>query len=107
MITHPLFVKLLSASETETETKGAFQVTDNRVLNGPNGRSLHLFARTAHSVYLLCSIYYASFARLFHARAGLLHSILSGMIEFIEYVFTLYTCSTETIAFVAISRGTP
>ena len=30
--------------------QGAFLVTDNRVLKGPLGRSLRLFARTAHSL---------------------------------------------------------
>ena len=33
----------------------AFLVTDNRVFNGPLGRSLHSFALTAHSAYLLHS----------------------------------------------------
>ena len=37
-------------------TMGAFLVTDNRVFNGPLGRSLHLFTRTAHSAHLLRSL---------------------------------------------------
>ena len=42
-------------------SKGAFLVRDNRVLNGPLGCSLRLFARTAHYIHSplstpLCSL---------------------------------------------------
>ena len=37
--------------EKAKETLGAFLVRDNRVLNGPLGRSLRSFARTAYSPY--------------------------------------------------------
>ena len=36
-------------------TVGAFLVTDYRVFNGPLRRSLHLFARPAHSAHSFCS----------------------------------------------------
>ena len=58
----------------DTSCKGAFLVTDNRVLNRPLGRSLRSFARTAHSLRsaLLC---YARFARLLHSQARSLTSL--------------------------------
>ena len=50
---------------------------DNRVFNWPLGRSLHLFARTAHSAHSLCSapLCYARFARSLHSRARSLTSL--------------------------------
>ena len=49
-----------------SSSKGAVLVTDNRVFNGPLGRSLRSFARTAHSAHSLRSapLRYARFATL-------------------------------------------
>ena len=47
----------LSCSYFQTSIEGAFQVKDNRVLNGPLGFSLRSFTRTPHSAQcsaLLC-----------------------------------------------------
>ena len=63
-------------------TKGAFLVTDNRVLNLPLGRSLCSFARTAHSAHSLRS------APLCYARSvhGLTHFApsLVGQLKFLN-----------------------
>ena len=52
-------------------TKGAFLVRDNRVFNGPLGRSLCSFACTALSAHLLCSapLRYTCFAHSLHSCA--------------------------------------
>ena len=52
-------------------TEGVFLVRDDCVLNGPLGRSLRLFARTAHSAHSLRSapLRYARFARSLCSRA--------------------------------------
>ena len=46
-----------------------FLVRDNRVFDGPLGRSLRLFARAAQSTHSLCSalLRYTRFARLLHS----------------------------------------
>ena len=82
-----------------------FLVTDNRVFNGPLGRSLHS-AHSAHS--LRC----ARFARSFAPFTGTLthfavRSLSRGTVEIPEYVFTLKTRSTGTIAFFIFTRNTP
>ena len=58
-------------------SKGAFLVKDDRVLKGPLGRSLRLFARTAHSAHSLRSapLRYARFARSLRSRARSLTSL--------------------------------
>ena len=50
---------------------GVFLVTDNRVFKRPLGRSLSLFARTAHSAHSRRSAPrpYACFAPSLHSRA--------------------------------------
>ena len=58
----------------------AFLVRDNRVFNGPLGRSLRLFARTAHSAHSAHSLRsaplrYARFARLLRSQARSLTSL--------------------------------
>ena len=54
-----------AATNCET-TSGANLVTDNRVFNGPLGRSLCLFARNAHSAQ---SLRHAHFARSLYSQA--------------------------------------
>ena len=50
---------------------GPVSTRDNRVLTGPLGRSLRLFAHTAHSTHLLRSalLRYARFARSLCSQA--------------------------------------
>ena len=62
-------------------TKGAVLVTDNRVLNGPLGRSLRSFVRTAHSL--------RSAALRFAPLARSIHGLARGTVENHDYVFTL------------------
>ena len=68
-----------NAIVTQVETLGVFLVTDNRVFNGPLGRSLCSFARSAHSAHSLRSLF--ALLRLLCSLApftGLLaHSFLS------------------------------
>ena len=56
---------------------GPVSTHDNRVLNGPLGRSLRSFARTAHSAHSLRSapLRYARFARSLRSRARSLTSL--------------------------------
>ena len=54
--------------------KGAFLVTDSRVFNGPLGRSLRLFTRTAHSAH---SLHFATLASLTCSVHGLARSLRS------------------------------
>ena len=56
---------------------GSVSTRDNRVLNGPLGRSLRSFARTAHSAHWLRSapLCYARFARSLRSRARSLTSL--------------------------------
>ena len=65
------------AEGSDDESKGAFLVADNRVFNGPLGRSLRSFARTAHSAHSLRSapLRYARFARSLRSRARSLTSL--------------------------------
>ena len=84
--------------------KGAFLVTDNRVLNLPLGRSLRSFARTAHSAHSLRSapLRYAC------SRACSLTLLTpSWECEIHEFMFTLKTRLAGMIAFVVDSRNTP
>ena len=71
-----LLIHLLIISIRGIMTQGAFLVRDNRILNGPLGRSLRSFARTAHSAHSLCStpLRYARFARSLRSRARSLTS---------------------------------
>ena len=46
-------------------SEGAFLVIDNRVLNGPLGRSICSFTRTPHSAHSICSA-----RRAFHGVAS-------------------------------------
>ena len=66
-----------------------FLVTDNRVFNGPLGRSLRSFARTAHSAHSLHS------ARFAHSLRSWARSLPRGTVEILEYVFMPYTRSKE------------
>ena len=50
-----LLIHLLIISIRGIMTQGAFLVRDNRILNGPLGRSLRSFAGTAHSAHSLRS----------------------------------------------------
>ena len=84
--------------------KGVFLVADNRVSNGPLGRSLCSFACTPHSAHLLCS---ASLANSVHRLAHSLSSPPRGMVENLEYVFTLLSRSTGGNAFLVVTRNTP
>ena len=43
--------RLIIHDSTKTLSKGAFLVRDNRIFNGPLGRSLRSFARTAYSAF--------------------------------------------------------
>ena len=65
---------------------------DNRDFNGPLGRSLRSFTRTAYSVQKL---------------AHSLHSLPCGTVKIHECEFILSTCSTGTIAFFIFTRNTP
>ena len=98
-----------------SKSQGAFLVTDNRVFNGPLGRLLCSFARTAHSADSLhsaplCSLAHSlsCFARLLHLRARSLTLITpSWDIEIHECVFTLWTRFRGRNAFLVVSRNTP
>ena len=88
--------KSMAPTETETETEGAFLVTDNRVLNGQLSRSLRLFARTAHSAHSLCSalLHSAHFACLLTPFKGLLTNFthfLVGQSIFMNICSQLHT----------------
>ena len=94
---------------------GPVSTRDNRVLKGPLGRSLRLFARTAHSAHSLhsaplCYARFATLASLACSIHGLAHSLCSlphGTVEIHESVFTLRSRSKETIAIVVVTRNTP
>ena len=96
-------------------TNGAFLNADNGVFNGPLGRSLRSGAHTAHFSHLLHStnLYYARFAMLAllacstHKLTYSLCSLLHVTIELHEYVFTLWTRSMGTNAFIIFTRNTP
>ena len=66
--------------------KGAFLVTDNCVLDGPLGRSLHSFARTTNS---LPKTTLASLACSIHRLPHSLYSLPRGTVEIHKYVFSL------------------
>ena len=87
--------------------KGAFLVKEDRVLKGPLGSSLRSFARTAHSAHSLRNTTLASLARSVHGLAHSLRSLPHGIVEILEYVFTLLSRSTRTNAFLALTRNTP
>ena len=87
--------------------RGPVSTCDNRVSNGPLGRSLHLFARTAHSTH---SLRCALLASITHSILGLAHSLWSpphGTVEINEYVFMLQTRLTGINAFLVVTRNTP
>ena len=71
---------------------GPVSIRDNRVLNGPLGRSLRSFARTAHSAHSLrsaplryaCFAMLASLARSVHGLAHSLRSLPRGTVEIHE-----------------------
>ena len=72
----------------------AFLVTDNRVFNGPLGRSLRSFARTYNSAYSLRSapqhsaafrfFALASLVRSIHGLAQSLHLLPRGIVEILK-----------------------
>ena len=76
-LSHPLRSRPGRELSDNNNTEGAILVTDNRVLNGPLGRSLRSFARTAHSALSLRSapLCYARFARSLRSRARSLTSL--------------------------------
>ena len=85
---------------------GPVSTCDNRVLKGPLGRLLRLFARTAH---LLRSAP-LRYAHSTHSILGLAHSLRSlprGTVEIHESVFMLRSRSKETNAIVVVTRNTP
>ena len=91
---------------------GSVSTRDNRVFNGPLGRSLRSFTRTSHSAHSLRSapLRFAplsSIARSIHGLTHSHHSLPRGTVEIREYVFTLKTSSTGTIDIFVISRNTP
>ena len=57
--------------------KKVFLVTDNRVFNGPLGRSLCLFTRTNHSAHSLPELHFATLALLARSIHGLAYSLRS------------------------------
>ena len=71
---------------------GAFLVKDNRVFNGPLGRSLvrslTLLTPLTRSAALRFTML-ASLARSIHGLAHSLRSIPHGTVQILEYVFTL------------------
>ena len=85
----PTFTDLLYTGRVSSHRQSRF--------NGPLGRSLRLFTRTAHSTHSLCStpLRYACFtllallARSIHGLAHSLRSLPRGTVEIHEYVFTL------------------
>ena len=83
-------------------TLGAFLVTDNRVFNGPLGRSLALLTPLTRSAALhfamlallarSAALHFATLALLARSVHGLAHSLRSlprGTVEILEYVFML------------------
>jgi len=94
---------------------GPVSSRDNRVFNGPLGRSLRSFARTAHSAHSLRSapLRYARFATLaslarsVHGLAHSLRSLPRGTVVIHEYVFTLKSCFTGTNAILVVTGNTP
>ena len=108
-------IETLSTRRPVDVRMGTFLVTDNRVLNGPLGRSLRSFARTAHSAHSLRSalLRYAhlatltSLARSVHGLAHSLRSLPRGTVEILKYVFTLLLRLTGTNAFFVFTRNTP
>ena len=70
---------------------GAFLVTENRVINGPNDRSLHSFTHTAHSLINAIFSMLALLARSVHKLAHSLCSLPCGTVEILEYVHTVNT----------------
>ena len=85
---------------------GPVSTRDNRVLKGPFGRSLHSFARTAHSAHSIRSapLRYVCFI---HGLAHSLRSLPRGTVEIPESVFMLRSRSKETNAIVVVTRNTP
>ena len=69
-------------SMTSKLTKGAFLVRDNRVLNGPLGRLLRSFARTAHSAHSL-SIAPLCYALFTGSLTHFAHSLV-GWLKFLN-----------------------
>ena len=94
---------------------GPVSSRDNRVFNGPLGRSLRSFARTAHSAHSLRSapLRYARFATLaslarsIHGLAHSLRSLPRGTVEIHESVFMLKSRFMGTIEILVVTRNTP
>ena len=82
---------------------GPVSTRDNRVLNGPLGRSLRSFARTAHCAHSLHSAP-LRYARLLRSQA---RSLPCGTVEIHESVFTLKSRFTGTIEILVVARNTP
>ena len=95
-----------ATATTTTITQRAFLVRDNRVFNGPLGRSLRSFARTAHSAHSLRSTLLC-YARSVHRLANSLRSLPCGTVKILEYVFILLSRFSGTNAFLALTRNTP
>ena len=100
---------------------GTFLVRDNRVLNGPLGRSLRPLARYVRSLALLTpltryaalrfnTLCFATLASLARSVQGLAHSLCSvprGTVKILEYVFTLLSRFTGSNARFIFTRNTP
>ena len=74
------------------KTQGTFLVRDNRVLNGPLGRSLRSFARTAHSAYSLRSTLFTG------SLTHFAHSLV-GQLKFLNMCSHCYRVSREQTRF--------
>ena len=73
-----------------------FLVTDHRVLNGPLGRSLHLFARTAHSAHLLYSTLLCSLAPFMASLTQFAHSLVRQLIFVNIKILELWVLAGQT-----------
>ena len=71
--------------------KRAFLVNDDRVLNGPLGRSLRSFARTAHSAHSAHSLHSALFTG---SLTHFVHSLV-GQLKFLNMCSHCYRVSRE------------
>ena len=97
------------------ETEGVFLVKDNRVLKQAT-RSLTMFVRSHRSIHSLAPQRYATlrslfslarFARSLRSWAHSLRSLPRGIVEILEYVFTLKSHFTGRNTFFIFTRNTP
>ena len=101
------FISLTSITSNKIQSvSGPVSTRDNRVFNGPLGRSLRSFARTALSLRS-ASLALFTGARSIHGLARSLRSLPRGTVEIHEYVFKLKSRFTGTIEVFVVSRDTP